>query len=78
MGGIESGLLTIAAQLALLAEGIGAMCLVGCGFYYMTARGNPRGQAQAFSWLTDVGKGMILVTGAVAITQFLQGNLHFG
>jgi hypothetical protein len=77
MGGVETGLLTIAAGLELLAEGIGALCLVGCGFYYMMARGNPRGQGQAFSWLVDVGKGMILVTGAVAVTQFLLGALKF-
>lgn len=77
MGGINTGLLNIAAGIALTVEGVGALCLVGCGLYYMMARGNPRGQGQAFSWLLDVGKGMLLVTGAVAITQFLLGNLKF-
>jgi hypothetical protein len=77
VSGINSGLLNIAADLAKTAEGVGVLCLIGCGLYYMMARGNPRGQGQAFSWLMDVGKGFILTTGSVVITQFMLGNLHF-
>jgi hypothetical protein len=77
MGGINTGLLNIAAQLAIVVDSVAALCFIGVGFGYMLARGNPRGQGQAFAWAMDILKGMIFVTGAVVITQFLLGNLHF-
>jgi hypothetical protein len=52
--------------------------MIGVGFYYVTARGNPRGQQTAFTWLVDIGKGLAIGLGATGITQMLTGNLHFG
>jgi hypothetical protein len=75
---LDKGLLDIATKLALLADGVAVLCIIGCGFYYMMARGNPRGQGQAWSWLVDVGKGAALVLGATAVAKLLTDNLKFG
>ena len=78
MAGLNAGLIAIASQLALLFDGVCVLCMIGVGFYYVTARGNPRGQQTAFTWLVDIGKGLAIGLGATGITQMLTGNLHFG
>lgn len=77
MPALVTGLAGIVADLTTVAEVVGALCLSGAGFFYMTARGNPRGQENAWQWITSIGKGLLLNGGAMGISSWLAGRLTF-